>query len=52
MQTCIRIFGQTLQSGEGAVPKMILGSRWVIPEPRDLNDLVAILHKSLGIPRP
>lgn len=52
MQTCIQIFGQTLQNGEGAVPKLIFGSRWVIPEPRDVNDLVAILQKSLGIPKP
>jgi uncharacterized membrane protein/protein-disulfide isomerase len=52
MQTCTQIFGQTLQNGEGGVPKLIFGPRWVIPEPRDVNDLVAILQKSLGIPKP
>lgn len=52
MQTCIQIFGQTLRSGEGAVPKLIFGSRWVIPEPSDVNDLDMILQKSLGVPKP
>lgn len=52
MQTCIRIFGKTLQRGEGAVPKLIFGSRWIIPEPNSANDLVDILQKSLGVPKP
>ncbi len=52
MQTSIRIYGQTLQSGNGAVPKLVFGSRWVIPEPNDADDLVRILQNSLAVPGP
>jgi uncharacterized membrane protein len=51
LQTSIGIYGETLQSGN-AVPKLVFGSRWVIPEPYDADDLVVILHDSLGVPRP
>jgi uncharacterized membrane protein len=51
MQTSIRIFGDTIQSGT-AVPKMVFGSRWVIPQPNDADDLVSILQDSLAVPRP
>jgi hypothetical protein len=27
MATCIRIYGQTIQSGKGCVPKLVFGSR-------------------------
>ncbi len=33
LQTSIRIYGATIQSGNGGVPKLVFGSRWVIPEP-------------------
>jgi protein-disulfide isomerase len=49
MQTCIRIYGDT---GGDAVPKLVFGSRWVNPEPTDADDLVSILHGSLGVPKP
>ena len=52
MQTCIRIYGQTIQSGNGGVPKLIFNSRWVIPEPNNADDLVMILQKSLAVPKP
>ena len=52
MQTCIRIYGHTIQSGNNAVPKLVFGSHWVIPEPNDADDLVFILHESLGVPSP
>ena len=52
MQTSIRIYGATIQSGNNAVPKLVFGSRWVIPEPHDADDLVLILHDSLAVPRP
>jgi protein-disulfide isomerase len=51
LQTSIQIYGETLQGGN-AVPKFVFGSRWVIPEPYDADDLVLILHDSLGVPRP
>ncbi len=49
MQTSIRIYGTT---GGNAVPKLVFGSRWVIPKPNDAGDLVLILHDSLAVPRP
>jgi uncharacterized membrane protein len=52
LQTCIRTFGQTIQNGKGGVPKLIFGSRWVIPEPHNTDDLVMILQKSLAVPGP
>jgi hypothetical protein len=52
MQTCIRIYGQTIQSGKGGIPKLIFGERWVIPEPYNADDLVMILQKSLAVPTP
>lgn len=57
LQTCIRIYGATVQSASNprsanAVPKMVFGSRWTIPEPNDADQLVSILQKSLGVPKP
>jgi uncharacterized membrane protein len=52
MQTSIRIYGKTIQNGNHAVPKLVFGSRWVIPEPNDADDLVLILHDSLAVPSP
>jgi uncharacterized membrane protein/protein-disulfide isomerase len=52
MQTSIRIYGQTIQSGNRGVPRLVFGSRWVIPEPYDADGLVLILHDSLAVPRP
>jgi len=51
MQTSIRIYGDTYQSGN-AVPKLVFGPHWVTPEPRDADDLILILHDSLALPKP
>jgi protein-disulfide isomerase len=57
LQTSIAIYGDTVQSASNprranAVPKMVFGSRWVIPEPNDADDLMMILQNSLGVPKP
>jgi hypothetical protein len=52
MQTSIGIYADTIQSGNGAIPKLVFGSRWVIPEPRDATDLILILQDSLAVPKP
>jgi uncharacterized membrane protein/protein-disulfide isomerase len=52
LQTSIRIYANTIQSGNGAIPKLVFGSRWVIPEPNDAHDLVLILQNSLALPKP
>jgi uncharacterized membrane protein len=51
MQTSIELFGGTILGGN-AVPKLLLGTRWVSPEPNTVDDLVSILQDSLGVPRP
>ncbi len=50
LQSSIRIYGQTIQSGHGGVPRLVLGSRWVIPQPYSADDLVMILQNSLAVP--
>jgi uncharacterized membrane protein len=52
LKTSIRIYGKTIQNGRGGIPKLIFGSRWVIPEPYNADDLVMILQKSLAVPTP
>lgn len=57
LQTCIRIYGDTVQTASNpqranAVPKLVFGSRWVIPKPNDADDLVLILQNSLAVPKP
>jgi hypothetical protein len=46
------IYGQTIQSGKGGVPKLIFGSYWVIPQRGNAVDFVMILQKSLAVPKP
>jgi hypothetical protein len=52
MQTSIRIYADTIQSGNGAIPKLVFGSRWVIPDAQSADDLVLILQNSLAVPKP
>ena len=52
LQSSIRIYGQTIQDGHGGVPRLIFGSRWVIPQPYNADDLVMILKNSLAVPGP
>ena len=52
LETSVQVFGQTIQNGMGAIPKLVFGSYWAIPEPRDADDLVYILQHSLGVPEP
>jgi len=52
LQISIRIYGATSQSGNGAIPKLVFGSRWVIPQPNDASELVLILQDRLAVPKP
>ena len=57
LQTCVRVYGATVQSASNpqratAVPKLVFGSRWVIPEPNDADNFVLILRDSLTVPKP
>jgi uncharacterized membrane protein/protein-disulfide isomerase len=49
LQTSVRIYGDT---GGAAIPKLVFGSHWVTPKPSDADDLILILHDSLGLPTP
>ena len=51
MQTSIQIYGHTARSGN-AVPKLVFGSHWVIPQPNNVDDLFSVLQNSLAIPPP
>ena len=52
LQTSVRMYGESLQSGTRGIPKLLFGSRWLIPEPYSEDDFVMILQKSLGVPKP
>jgi protein-disulfide isomerase len=52
LQTCIEMYGQSLKSGKGGVPRMIFGSKWVIPEAYSADELISIIQESLGVPKP
>jgi uncharacterized membrane protein/protein-disulfide isomerase len=49
LQTSVRLYGT---SGAGAVPKLVYGARWMTPQPRNADDLMQILQKSLNVPAP
>jgi len=49
LQTCVQIYGN---AGSNAIPKLVFGSRWVTPQPKDADDLVLILQDGLGVPKP
>jgi uncharacterized membrane protein len=49
LQTAVKLFGDT---GSDAIPKLVFGSRWVIPQPNDADDLITILQENLAVPKP
>lgn len=51
LQASIRIYGNTIEGGN-AVPKLVFGSHWITPAPRDAGDLITILQDSLMVPKP
>lgn len=51
LKTCVQIYGSTI-NGANAVPKLVYGGRWVIPQAYDIDELITILQDSLGIPEP
>jgi len=52
IQTCVQIYGQTLENEKGGVPRMVFGSRWVIPKVYSADELITIIQESLGVPKP
>ena len=49
LQSSVKLFGET---GSRAIPKMIFGSRWVIPQANDPDELIGILEEGLALPKP
>jgi uncharacterized membrane protein len=49
LQSSVQTYGN---AGGNAVPKLVFGSRWVTPEPNDVEDLLLILQESLRLPKP
>jgi uncharacterized membrane protein len=52
LQSCVSVYGRTISEGRGGIPKLIYGSRWIIPESFSAGDLAMILQKRLGVPGP
>jgi len=50
LESSIEVYGRTIQSGHGGVPKLVFGPRWVIPQPYSVDDLMWILRDSLAVP--
>jgi uncharacterized membrane protein/protein-disulfide isomerase len=49
LQTCTTIYGQTMQHANGGVPKLVFGSRWVVPEAENAPALEKIVREMLGV---
>lgn len=52
MESCVQLFGHTLQGGKGGIPKLVYGSRWVIPQPENTDNLMSIVQTSFSLPKP
>lgn len=49
LQTAVRIYGNTAQGGNRAVPKLVYNSRWVIPEANDADELLGMLGERFSL---
>jgi uncharacterized membrane protein len=52
LQSCVQVYGRTIQDGKGGVPRLIFGTKWIIPELYTADDLIVLLQESLGVPKP
>lgn len=52
LSDCVGLYGRTARSGVSAVPKLMFGSRWVVPQPDTPEQLLSILEGQLGLPKP
>lgn len=52
IESCVQLFGHTLQGGKGGIPKLVYRSRWVIPQPENTDNLMAIVQTSFSLPKP
>ena len=52
IQSSIRMYGTTIEQGGNAVPKLAFGTRWVVPEPNDADDLEEFRGTASPCPTP
>ncbi len=52
IQTSVDLYGKASAGGNGGVPKLLYGSRWVIPQPYNVDELVQIMQERLELPKP
>lgn len=43
------LFGRTSSRGQGGIPRLILGDKWVVPEADSAEDIVQIISSEFGI---
>lgn len=52
IESCVQLFGHTMQGGKGGIPKLVYGSRWVIPQPENTDNLMDIVQTSFSLQKP
>ena len=52
MEESVELYGVTIDQSGASVPRLVYGSRWVSPEPNDIDDLITILNERLGLAKP
>ncbi len=50
IQTSVKLFGQTIQTGSGGVPKLMFGQHWITPELTTADELISIMQQGLELP--
>ena len=48
LQTVLEVFSRTSSSGRSAVPRMIYGSNWIIPEADDATGLASLIESLIN----
>lgn len=51
LKASIKIYADSNESGN-ALPRLVYGSRWVIPQPNDADHLISIMREAFGLPAP
>ena len=49
MNATVELFGRTSITGQGGIPRFVLGNKWVVPSADTVDEIVAILETEFGI---
>jgi len=52
IHTTVKLYGQTVQTGNGGVPKLMFGEHWITPEITTPEELLGIMQQGLELPAP